>query len=80
MNSDKTLSGVIVALKQMEEGEYNYFHKGNKIAPSRKAVVSIIKNIQSLMFPAYFVLDDHEGNSREEIIEKTFSILIIQYN
>ena len=54
------------------EQEYNYFHNRSVMIPSRKEIISIIKNLQSLMFPDYFTVDENEGKSKLDIADELF--------
>ncbi len=74
-NHNARLEKIATALKITEEGDYNYFNKGVKRAPSRKEVVSIIKNMQSLMFSDYFTLSENEGKSEVQILDLVFKKL-----
>ena len=47
------------------------FGEGKRL-PSRKTVVSILKRIQHLMFPEYFVAKDGAGLSKAELLERVF--------
>ncbi len=66
---------VLGELDAIGEKEYNYFHTKQKLIPSRKNVISIIKNIQSLMFPSYFCIDENEGLTRQEILSLLYENL-----
>ena len=72
------LADVASALRKMEEGEYNYFNKTKKGVPSRKAVVRIVKTIQSIMFPDYFKLSDGAKRSDVELLDDLFVALTEQ--
>ena len=54
------------------EQEYNYFHNRSVMIPSRKEIISIIKNLQSRMFPDYFTVDENEGKSKLDIADELF--------
>lgn len=69
---ESVLSGILSELDRKNERTANYFKPLPPITPSRKEVIFIIKNIQSLMFPEYFVLSENEGKSREEILNTVF--------
>ena len=69
---EKKIKNVLSALDSTAECDYNYFHKRTILVPSRKEVISILKNIQSLMFPDYFSLDENEGKTREEVLDSVF--------
>ena len=71
LHSEK-IDSIVSALKKTEEGNYDYFNKTSRRAPSRKEVISIIKNMQSLMFPSYFSLSDNEGKDSAQILNEVF--------
>lgn len=72
---NEKISELLGALDATAEQEYNYFHNRSVMIPSRKEIIKIIKNIQSLMFPDYFQLSENEGKSREEIVDKVFLLI-----
>lgn len=72
---ESVLSDILSELDRKNERTANYFKPLPPITPSRKEVIFIIKNIQSLMFPEYFVLSENEGKSREEILNTVFYAL-----
>lgn len=47
----------------------------DKAIPSRLEIISIIKDIQSLMFPAFFVVNNNEGRTCEELLEDLYTRL-----
>lgn len=69
---EEKLEKVLADISATEEQEYNYFHNRSVMIPSRKEIISIIKNIQSLMFPDYFTVDENKGKSRFEIADEVF--------
>ena len=69
---EERISAILKELSQTEEYEYNYFHNRSVMIPSRKVIISIIKSIQSLMFPDYFQLDENKGKSKFEIADDIF--------
>ncbi len=66
------LSSVAERLSATNEHNCNYFSKDTGIVPSRKAIIKIIKRIQSLMFPEYFRVSEDEGRSSDAILEDVF--------
>ena len=72
---ESILNSILSELDLKNERTANYFKPLPPITPSRKEVIFIIKNIQSLMFPEYFVLSENEGKSREEILNTVFYAL-----
>ena len=71
-------SKIIEELSGTEKQDYHYFHGESKMIPSRKEVISIIKNIQSLMFPQYFSLSENQGKETLEILDCVFCKLKTQ--
>lgn len=69
---------IISELNSTEKREYNYFHSASKLIPSRKEIISIIKNIQCLMFPDYFTLEENRGKTQEEMLSALFEKLKAQ--
>ena len=59
---------IISELQRSEEREYEYFHTAQSNIPRRKEIIAIIKNIQSLMFPDYFHLEENDGKSSLEVL------------
>ncbi len=73
MNShEERLNSVLEELSVADEREAEYFRPTTPITPSRKEVVSIIKSIQSLMFPEYFTLSEFRGMKRADILDGVF--------
>lgn len=66
------LKEIIDKTKSTKEAKYNYFHENTFMVPSRKEVISIIKDIQSVMFPAYFVVSENAGKSELEVFDGIF--------
>ncbi len=66
------LNKILEELSVADEKSAEYFRELPPITPSRKEVISIIKNYQSLMFPEYFTLDENKGKSRAQILEEVF--------
>ena len=69
---NKIYSKIIEELSGTEKQDYHYFHGESRMIPSRKEVISIIKNIQSLMFPQYFSLEENRGKEAREILDVVF--------
>ena len=72
---EEKLNEILSAVRGMAEGEYEYFHKKKSFVPSRKEVVSIIKNVQALMFPEYFPKSDGGELSELDVLDKTFFMI-----
>ena len=74
MQSEK-FEQVINQLDALDNARHNYFHENQERIPSRKEVIYIIKTIQHLMFPAYFKLDEFEGEDAKKILDGLFTRL-----
>lgn len=66
------IKDLIFSLNSVDESDCRYFNKHTVMVPSRIEVIKIIKRIQCLMFPDYFILSEDEGKSSEEIAELVF--------
>ena len=76
MNNNKTMfEDILLKLSNFDSSKHDYFHTAQKLIPSRKEIISIIKNIQCIMFPDYFHLDENEGKSSLEVLEKIYNKL-----
>ena len=69
---EERLDNLLLSLDGMEEEKYNYFHNRSVMIPSRKEIITIIKDIQELMFPDYFRRDENSGKTRREILDAVF--------
>ena len=72
IDHEAKLKDIISEIEATAECDYNYFHGPSMMIPSRKEVISILKNIQSLMFPDYFHLDENKGKTGVEILDNVF--------
>jgi len=71
-NHEQKLNELLSGLKDVAEENCEYFNKHTVMVPSRLEVIKIIKRIQSLMFPDYFVFSEDKGKSRYEIADELF--------
>ncbi len=69
---EQNLEIILAELDGKNECGQNYFRKRTPITPSRREVISIIKNVQSLMFPEYFELEENTGLTRVQILDSVF--------
>ena len=69
---EEELNEVLSVLDRKSECTAHYFRPVPPITPSRKEVISIIKNIQSVMFPEYFILEENRGMSKFEVLDSIF--------
>ena len=74
-NHEEILGEVLTRLDESFEGRHSYFHEKTLCGPSRKEIIRIIKLVQSVMFPKYFVLDENRGRTREETLNVIFLLL-----
>ena len=72
LNKEEKLKEIADALRALDTTKYNYFHEPSVLIPSRKEIISILKNIQCLMFPDYFHLDSNRGKTSPEILDELF--------
>lgn len=69
---EEKLKKIAEKINETAECDYNYFHKQTMMVPSRKEGIEIIKNIQELMFPDYFHIDENKGKSQEDLLDELF--------
>jgi serine O-acetyltransferase len=74
----EVFNSIIEELKEIENREYNYFHKDTRSVPSRKEIISIIKNIQHLMFPRYYTVSENKDKSECDILRELYDKLDAQ--
>ncbi|MBR2930727.1 MAG: serine acetyltransferase [Clostridia bacterium] len=64
---EERIDEVAKRLAESDEGRRRYFSDNMNMVPSRKAVISIIKSIQSLIFPRYFLIEEAYSETSEKI-------------
>ena len=69
---------ILGELHSLDNREYDYFHSAPNLIPSRKEIIHILKNMQSLMFPDYFHLEENEGKSSTQILSDVYEKLCVQ--
>ena len=69
------IKSVAERITSVDEADARYFGSKVSLAPDRKAVIRIIKLVQSVMFPEYFRLEGEEGKSIEERLDDVFCAL-----
>ena len=69
---EKIFENIISELHSFDNREFNYFHSAPKMIPSRKEIISIIKNIQCLMFPEYFHMDENDNKSSLDVLGELY--------
>ena len=70
---DEKLSEIADRLDSITESGRKYFHDSLGMLPSHSETVSILKQIQSLMFPDYFVIEGMRGRSTAERLDFIFA-------
>ena len=79
MKDNKELfSEVLDKLQGLDNREYDYFHSAQKLIPSRKEIISVLKNIQCIMFPDYFYMEENRGKSPFGILHGIYEALTEQ--
>ena len=73
--TDDRLDGIVVAIESADESDFTYFSKHTVMVPSRIEIIRIIKKMQSLMFPAYFRLEEDCGKDVRAVSEEIFIML-----
>ena len=71
----ETLAAVDRQLADRAASEYRAHHSCAVNVPNRKEVISIIKDLQSLMFPTYYQREENRIKSRDEILYAVFHAL-----
>ena len=71
----ETLADVGRQLADRANSEYRANHNSAVNVPNRKEVISIIKDLQSLMFPTYYQREENRIKSRDEILYAVFHAL-----
>ena len=69
---EERINEVIQGLDAASECDCAYFRNHTVMVPSRKEVISIIKNIQSIMFPDYFKVEGNIHKERADILDEIF--------
>jgi serine O-acetyltransferase len=71
----ETLADIGHQLADRAAAEYRAKHNAAVNVPNRKEVISIIKDLQSLMFPTYYQREENRIKSRDEILYAVFHAL-----
>lgn len=74
MNENDRLDGILEELSRIDEDRCRYFHDHTYMVPDRKAIIKILKYLQSLMFPDYFRLNGYKGDANA-LIRDVLSML-----
>lgn len=75
VKGDARLSGIVRELDKVGIDNYGYFKRHSVMVPSRGGVISIIKKMQSIIFPDYFRLEDSIIKSGDALMEDLFVAL-----
>lgn len=65
-------SNLAAEIDSIRESRHTYFGTRRSMIPSRDETVDILRRIQSVMFPDYFVLEEHADLSTEDRLELLF--------
>ena len=68
-DNDK-IKSISDAIDAISESGQTYFKNKRGMVPSRAETIDIVKKIQSLMFPDYFIVEENYGKSTEERLEE----------
>ena len=69
---------ILQELHNLDNREYDYFHSTPRLIPSRKEIILILKNIQCIMFPDYFHLEENAGKSSMQVLSEIYYRLCTQ--
>ena len=69
---EERITEVLQGLDAAAECDCAYFRNHTVMVPSRKEVITIIKNIQSIMFPDYFKVEGNIHKERADILDEIF--------
>ena len=72
MSLNEKINAIAVRLDAIREGRHTYFKNKRGMIPSRKDTVEILKQMQSVMFPDYFVIENLQGKSTAECLDEIF--------
>ena len=69
MSQNEKMRAVAERLDAIREGRHTYFKNKRGMIPSRTDTVEILKEMQSVMFPDYFVIESSLGKSTAERLD-----------
>ena len=72
MSHEEKIAQFLKELSDKSENNHNYFGKHTVMVPSRPEIIKIVKRIQHLMFPEYFLIPEDDGFTKTEIADKVF--------
>lgn len=72
LNHEDRIQNISSRLADADEGKCRYFHERAHMIPSRKAVIRIIKSLQSIMFPDYFAIEDEAEPWSDDRLSRVF--------
>ena len=73
-DNDK-IKSISDAIDAISESGQTYFKNKRGMVPSRAETIDIVKKIQSLMFPDYFIVEENYGKSTEERLEELLLLI-----
>ena len=72
LDHEKRIQNISERLACEDEGNHRYFHTKPSMIPSRKAVIRIIKSLQAIMFPDYFVTEGERESCSSDKLSRVF--------
>ena len=71
----ETIKDISAAIDAISESGQTYFKNKRGMVPSRADTVDIVKKIQSVMFPDYFVVEQNFGVSTEDRLDELLLLI-----
>ena len=71
----ETVKDISAALDAISESGQTYFKNKRGMVPSRADTIDIVKKIQSVMFPDYFVVEQNFGVSTEDRLDELLLLI-----
>ena len=73
--NNETIKDISAALDSISESGQTYFKNKRGMVPSRADTIDIVKKIQSVMFPDYFVVEQNFGVSTEDRLDELLLLI-----
>lgn len=69
MSKNEKINEIAEKIDAIREGRHTYFKNKRGMIPSREDTVNILREMQSVMFPDYFIIDRLHGKSTAERLD-----------
>ena len=69
MSKNEKINEIAEKIDAIREGRHTYFKNKRGMIPSREDTVNILREMQSVMFPDYFIINGLEGKSTAERLD-----------